>query len=60
MIPKEQEDQLKEAAKMAVERKNITTHNLNELIKAAQKLGYLINPKTGELTQTKWKQKHHR
>lgn len=53
MIPKEQEDQLKEAAKMAVERKNITTHNLNELIKAAQKLGYLINPKTGELTQTK-------
>ena len=53
MIPKEQEDQLKEAAKMAVERKNITTNNLNELIEAAQKLGYLINPKTGVMTKTK-------
>jgi len=53
MIPKEQEQALIKGAKEAVRQKNIAVHNVNELIKAAQKMGYLINPKTGEVTKTK-------
>lgn len=49
-IPKGQLDSLKDAALKAVKYKNNANHNLNELIKAAQKMGYLINPKTGEVT----------
>lgn len=49
MIPKEQEKALKQGAKQAVEMYRNAKFNLDELIKAAQKMGYLINPKTGEV-----------
>lgn len=53
MIPKEQEQALIKGAKEAVKYWNNAKHNLDELIKAAQKMGYLINPKTGEVTKRK-------
>jgi hypothetical protein len=52
-IPKEQLKALKKGAKEAVKMKLNADYNLNELIKAAQKLGYLINPKTGEIKEAK-------
>jgi hypothetical protein len=53
VIPKEQEQALERGAKEAVKHWKNAKHNLDELIKAAQKAGYLINPKTGELTKMK-------
>lgn len=53
MIPKEQEKALEKAAKEAVKMWNNAKYNLDELIKAAQKVGYLVNPKTGEVTKKK-------
>jgi len=53
MIPKEQEKALIKGAKEAVKYWQNAKHNLDELIKAAQKMGYLINPKTGEVTKIK-------
>jgi len=52
MLTKEQEDNLKVNAKAMVEAKNQINKNLNQLIKDAQKIGYKINPKTGELTKS--------
>lgn len=52
MITKEQEDNLRHNAKQMVEAKNQINKNLNQLIKDAQKVGYRVNPKTGELTKS--------
>jgi len=52
MITKEQEDNLRANAKAMVDAKNQINKNLNQLIKDAQKLGYRINPKTGEMTKS--------
>lgn len=52
MLTKEQEDNLRANAKQMVEAKNQITKNLNQLIKDAQKIGYRINPKTGEVTKS--------
>jgi len=53
LIPKEQEKALEKGAKEAVKMYQIAKFNLDELIKAAQKNGYLINPKTGDMKKTK-------
>ena len=52
MLTKEQEDNLRANAKAMVDAKNQINKNLNQLIKDAQKLGYRINPKTGEMTKS--------
>jgi len=52
MLTKEQENNLRANAKVMVDAKNQINKNLNQLIKDAQKIGYRINPNTGELTKS--------
>ena len=52
MLTKEQEDNFKANAKAMVDAKNQINKNLNQLIKDAQKIGYRVNPKTGEVTKS--------
>jgi hypothetical protein len=52
MLTKEQEDNLRYNAKLFADEKNRIHTEFNKLIKTAQKLGYRINPKTGEMTKS--------
>ena len=52
MITKEQEDNLRANAKRMADAKNQINKNFNQLIKDAQKIGYRVNPKTGEVTKS--------
>lgn len=52
-LDKQQEDNLRANAKDMVQAKNQINANLNGLIKEAQKIGYRVNPKTGEVTKYK-------
>lgn len=52
MITKEQEDNLRYNAKLFADEKNRIHKEFNKLIKAAQKMGYKVNPKTGEMTKS--------
>lgn len=45
----EAEENLKANAKAMCDAKKQITKNFNQLIKDAQKIGYIINPKTGEV-----------
>jgi hypothetical protein len=52
MLTKEQEDNLRYNAKLYADEKNRIHKEFNKLIKAAQKMGYRVNPKTGEITKS--------
>ena len=47
MLNEEQEENLRVGALQAVRHLNMAKSNVNNLIKEAQKLGYIISPKTG-------------
>jgi len=52
MLTKEQEDNLRYNAKLFADEKNRIHNEFNKLIKAAQKAGYKVNPKTGEVNKS--------
>jgi hypothetical protein len=52
ILTKQQEANLVANAKAMIEAKKGVEANLNNLIKEAQKIGYIVSPKTGEVRKS--------